>query len=512
MKVAHRRRLAVIRFFYEGNAFCPIRCTREDFERREWLYGDQALEVAYGTATELGAVRAFASARPDWEIVPLRCASANPAGPIDEAVYKQLESEVIAGLSIDENALPWDAVYLSLHGAAITDNRQSPDLDLVRTVRAQLGGHTPIGASFDMHANLNPELGSLLDMASGYKTYPHIDMFNTAERVLQGLVRIVETGLQTRVSIFKPALVLSSFNMRTEAGPMRDLQELAKSLSGGPIIDASVFGGFPYADTEQTGAAVLLVTDAAYDPNDQKAAQATNALLDAMTRLKPLFSVTLPTAREGLDQALNIANNSPGLVAVTDPGDNPYSGGVCDTTALFQALIDSSTSLDCVFASFADAMAVESAYSIGEGGYGTFLLGGRHNKAFGSPVKIRARVEKLTQGEFRNVGPMEHGACTRCGRTVLLSLVGRANLKVILTESVAPANDPGFFEMHGIDLSTLRILCVKAKNHFRAAFKERCLAIIDVDAPGPAALNLSLLPFKHAKHDHNATPKDTSND
>ena len=500
MQIPRKRRLAVIRFFYEGNAFCPIRCTHDDFERREWFFGDQALQAARGTATELGAVHAFSCERPDWEVVALRCASANPAGPIDEALYRQLESEVIDGLSSEAIVSPWDAVYLSLHGAAITDTRQTPDLDLVRTVRLQVGNHTPIGASFDMHANLSPELGPLLDMASGYKTYPHIDMFNTAQRVLQGLVEIVETGRRTRVSIFKPGLVLSSFNMRTDAGPMRELQDLAASVSVGAVVEASIFGGFPYADTEQTGASVLLVTNIGCDLNGERTAQVANSLLAAMARLAPQFSVKLPSAREGLDQAVRIATHSLGLVAVTDPGDNPYSGGACDTPALFQALIDSSTGLDCVFASFADATAVMAAYSIGEGGYGTFMLGGNVSKAFGSPVRIHARVEKLTQGEFRNVGPMETGLLTRCGRTVLLSVADRPNLRVILTESVAPANDPGFFEMHGIDLSTIRILCVKAKNHFRASFNERCLAIIDVDAPGPAALNLSLLPFKHARH------------
>jgi microcystin degradation protein MlrC len=43
---------------------------------------------------------------------------------------------------------------------------------------------------------------------------------------------------------------------------------------------------------------------------------------------------------------------------------------------------------------------------------------------------------------------------------------------------------------------------VKAKNHFRAAFLPLCAAIIDVDAPGPAALDLRLLPFRHARRTH----------
>ncbi len=38
----------------------------------------------------------------------------------------------------------------------------------------------------------------------------------------------------------------------------------------------------------------------------------------------------------------------------------------------------------------------------------------------------------------------------------------------------------------------------KGKNHFRAAFEAHCAALIEVDAPGPACLDLGQLPFRHA--------------
>jgi microcystin degradation protein MlrC len=57
--------------------------------------------------------------------------------------------------------------------------------------------------------------------------------------------------------------------------------------------------------------------------------------------------------------------------------------------------------------------------------------------------------------------------------------------------------------LHGIDLAATRLLCVKAKNHFRAAFQPVCRRIIDVSAPGPAAVDLRQLPFRHApRHLH----------
>jgi microcystin degradation protein MlrC len=91
---------------------------------------------------------------------------------------------------------------------------------------------------------------------------------------------------------------------------------------------------------------------------------------------------------------------------------------------------------------------------------------------------------------------MERGAEVDVGPGVVLDVEGIA---VVVTEAVGAANDPAFFAQHGLDLGALRLLCVKAKNHFRAAFEPLCSAIIDVDCPGPAAADLATLPFRRAR-------------
>ncbi|WZB71758.1 M81 family metallopeptidase [Achromobacter xylosoxidans] len=64
--MTQRKRLAVARFWYEGNAFCLQPAGREDFERREWLRGQAGLDAARGKATELAAVADFQDSRSDW--------------------------------------------------------------------------------------------------------------------------------------------------------------------------------------------------------------------------------------------------------------------------------------------------------------------------------------------------------------------------------------------------------------------------------------------------------------
>ncbi len=69
-------------------------------------------------------------------------------------------------------------------------------------------------------------------------------------------------------------------------------------------------------------------------------------------------------------------------------------------------------------------------------------------------------------------------------------------IEVIVTSACVAPNDPAYFALHGIDPARLGLLCVKAKNHFRAAFAGTFAAILDVDSPGPAALDLARLPFR----------------
>jgi microcystin degradation protein MlrC len=138
---------------------------------------------------------------------------------------------------------------------------------------------------------------------------------------------------------------------------------------------------------------------------------------------------------------------------------------------------------------------VMRAHSEGEGTTLAATLGGRITDAFGAPIPVKAHVLKLTDGKFRNLGPMEHNLPVHLGKTALLEVKG---IQVIVTERCQTPNDPGYFGLHGIDLTKVGLLCVKAKNHFRAGFTPLTRAIIDVDCPGPAASNLRHYRFRHA--------------
>ena len=477
------RRLAVARLWHEGNSFSPVPTTLAAFRGREWVSGDAARDFYQGTATEIGAAVAFADANPDWEVTFLRCAAAPPGGPLLDADFEAIRHEILQGL----RSASWDAVYLSLHGALVTPDRPRPEYELLQAVRRQIGA-VPLAVSFDLHANLGADSVGLVDIAAGYKTYPHTDMAETGAKALRLLAAVAAGRVRPAGALVKAGAVLSSFNMRTTDGPMAEVAALARDWEARPgILDATVFGGFAYGDSPDAGAGAMVFADG----DAGLAARAAAELADALRQRRARFATRLPEAAEGLRRALAAPA---GLVAIVDPSDNPLSGGIGDTPGLLRALLDARPSVPAVFAFFWDPPLVERAWGAGVGATLDVRLGGRITEAFGPPVEASARVLRLTDGRFRNSGPMEANLPVALGRTALLDVQG---VQVIVTETCQSPNDAGYFALHGIDLAATRLLCVKAKNHFRAAFGGLCREIIDIDAPGPASPDLSRYRFRH---------------
>jgi microcystin degradation protein MlrC len=477
-------RLAVARFWFEGNSFSPAETAESAFRAREWVSGPEALARYAGTATEIGGLAAFLATRPGWDAEIILAASAQPGGPLAPGLVARWLALVTARLADGG----FDAVYLSLHGAACAADDPSPDLTILRAVR-EAAGAVPIGASFDIHGNLSPETARLLDCASAYRTHPHVDMAETAQRVLAMLEAMLSGAARPVMAIAKLPTVIHSFHMRSEAGPMAELWAEAAASEAPPILDASPFGGFAWGDTPHAGPAILVTAD-----GDRDAAQALADRLATSLAAKIAagrFAVSLPGPEEALSRALAAP---PGTVALLDPADNPLSGGIADTPGVLRALLARAPREPTVFAFLHDPGTVTAAQAVGLGGVLTRPLAGRLTHAFGPPVPVTATVERLTDGHFVNTGPMERGAPVDLGPTCVL----RAGaVRIIVVTRREAAIDPAFFALHDIDLARERLIVNKAKNHFRAAYGGQLSAIIECDSPGPAALDLAALPFRH---------------
>jgi microcystin degradation protein MlrC len=467
-------RIAIARLWHEGNSFTPVLTRLGGFREREWHTGAEVPEFYRGTQTEIGAAVDFFAANRALTPIYLRCAAAGPGGPVEETDLQRLLHEIVEGVRL-MNA---DGLYLSLHGALIGALTLRADLELIAAARRALGAK-PLAVSFDLHANLDPAIAELADIVVGYKTHPHVDMYETGWKVLALLHRTLRDEIKPVVAIAKAGAILPSFNMRTADGPMGEIEALAAKRTAGAILDVTPFGGFAYGDSPCAGASVAVTADRA------RAQALAEALAREMYARRARFAVHLPTPA----QALRTLVRTRLPAAIVEPSDNPLSGGVGDTTGLLRALLD--VDLSAVFAFFWDpALAARCA----PGKRMRVDLGGRLSPVWGPPVELEVQVDRVTDGRFRNAGPMERGLEVNLGRTALLRA---GKLRVIVTTSCQAPNDPEYFRLHGIDVANAELVCAKAKNHFRAAFGTVFDPIVEVDTPGPAAADLRALAFRH---------------
>jgi microcystin degradation protein MlrC len=295
-------------------------------------------------------------------------------------------------------------------------------------------------------------------------------------------------------SVHKLGALLPSFRMRSDDAPMAGLLQQARQLEAGEAgADLSILGGFPYADTAFADAGVM-----AWARDAATATKCADSLLQSLREAD--FSPALSSPSEGVARACRLARQAKRMIGLTDPADNPLSGGAADTPGLLRELLaqralwpQPADGFALVFAYFCDAALVQRVLRAGVGASLQVALGGRTSAAFGAPVEVSATVRRIGDGQFVNIGPMQKGQRVNAGASVLLDVHG---IGVIVTSAVVPANDPAFFAALGIRLDQTRLLCVKAKNHFHAAFAPLCAAIVDVDCPGPAMADLSRLPFR----------------
>ena len=66
----------------------------------------------------------------------------------------------------------------------------------------EAAGYKPgeeIAIALDVHTNLTEEMVNNSPIIDGYRTYPHIDMYETGKRAAESLFRIIDQGLSTRI-------------------------------------------------------------------------------------------------------------------------------------------------------------------------------------------------------------------------------------------------------------------------------------------------------------------------
>ena len=97
---------------------------------------------------------------------------------------------------------------------------------------------------------------------TGYRTYPHIDMGETAAARRRTLVRALNGEVEP-VMVWGTRPMMTSTLVHTPSRqPMKDIMDMAiASETSGAVLNASVFGGFPHADIPHISCSAVIVCD-----------------------------------------------------------------------------------------------------------------------------------------------------------------------------------------------------------------------------------------------------------
>ncbi len=488
------RRIAILGFSLESNAFAAP-CGRADFVERGYYRGDEISKQARAEhpAIYSGICGFYAEmdrrhGSSGWEPVPVVHVASQPAGPVEEGFFKELLAEFEAGLRA---AGRLDGVYVAEHGGATATHTHDPDGEVFALVRRMVGPAVPIVATLDLHANVSDVMMDSVDVMVGYRTNPHVDIFERGEEAARLLEELMAGTKATAYRIRLPLVAPSVTQLTAEGHPYGDLIRLGQSKLDERVMNVTVLSGFAFADTPKNGMTIIVTTR-----NDPARAKALAVeLATAGWAEHGRYAPRMISLDDAVAQAL-AAGADPMMPSLlfADPADNPGGGGRGNTTYILAALLRAGVH-GCIAGVFFDPALVEQARAAGEGGRFRADLNSRETARFSERLSWEARVVHLHAGRFVGRHGMVAGKSVDLGATAVLALDG-VTLVAISKRQQCLSTD--FFEAVGVDVAGARSVVVKSRGHFRAGFQhlfppER---IREVDVPGLTSPNLANFDWK----------------
>lgn len=467
-------RIAIAGVAHETNTFAEGLTTLADFHRSGGfpglMTGAELIASLRGAATCTGGFIAGAEAAGDIELLPLLWTFAQPSGLVAQEAFESLVGDLLSRL---QAALPVAGVLLDLHGAMVTEECDDAEGELLRRVREVVGPDVPVVATLDLHANITAEMTRQATALVGYDTYPHVDAYERGQEACAILQATIRGDRQPVMALRQIPMLLGPPRQCTLLPPMQDLMALVHEREQQPeILSITLAGGFPFADTPHTGAAVVVVAEG----DEALAGQVADEIAAALWARREDFRMTLTPVPE----AIAWAAAKGGPVILADGSDNPGGGAPCDGTVMLQALIEAQAGPSTV-AIIADPEAVAEAVAAGVGNTVTLTVGGKTDDRHGEPLTLTGYVRLIADGRYVNKGPMFTGMAADMGRTVVF-VVGV--VEVLLTEKRVQPWDAQALRSVGIEPRDRLLIGLKSAVHFRADYQPLARRIFETDTPG----------------------------
>jgi microcystin degradation protein MlrC len=470
---------------HETNTFSPVPTPLARFGRPDLATGKEVIRRFKGTGTGLGAFLDAAEAA-GMEIETPIAGNAAPSGPVESAAYDHMSDAICAAI-----AKGCDVCFLDLHGAMVTQATDDGEGTLLRRIRRMAPG-LPIAVSLDLHANLTDEMVRNCTVIVGYKTYPHLDMYEAGAHAARIMIQALKGAVTPVMSWGQRPILAQTLRMGHDDRPMGPLLAAARAEEANGLLAASVFGGFPLADIREAGLSVVTVADG----NSAAAEAACERLLSAAWQEKAEWIFRPEPLAASIARAKSLTD---GPVILLDHADNAASGGTQDVMAVLKEALAQGLE-DIAMFGVCDPGAVAAMEAAGVGKEISLDLGGKIDMPAialtGQPLRLTGRVRAITDGNFKISVPMGRGTTASMGKTAVLD-TGQAEI-IVCSRHVEPY-DLGCFRSVGIEPTTKRYLILKSRIHYRAGFRAIAKHEIPCNGAGVTSSDNSLFTFRKVR-------------
>jgi microcystin degradation protein MlrC len=473
-------RIAVAEIAQETGSFSPMVAELSDFETYGLFFGQEIIERMRGVGPIGGLLDVVTEQNNPVELLPLVRAWAAAGGTITADTIEFLIGRLVTAL---QAALPLDAVFLCLHGAAASEKEDDVEGAVLEAVRQVVGENVPIICPLDHHANVTERMVRFATALIAHETQPH-DPFATGRKAARIMFRMLRGEIRPVMRWCKIPMITPQDQFLTSQGPMQEWFDLAREMEGRDrVIDVSPCPMQPWLDVAEGGWSVVVHTD-----NDAELAQSlANEMADAAWQLRDRFWMSERVAPAAAVQQTDAADR--GLVILSDTGDSVYGGAPGDSTIILRELLNQQVA-GLALVPVIDPEVLEVAIAAGVGADISIDLGGKVDNVFSQPVRVNARVAATSLGVTVNLA--DRGICD-LRRTTLLE-VGQVRIVVLGHRSFA-INHPVLYTHLGLEISAAKLVVVKTASNFQFFHRWR-QGLIRVDSPGMTQSDLTAFEWK----------------
>ncbi|MCR9213322.1 MAG: M81 family metallopeptidase [Proteobacteria bacterium] len=479
-------RILIAMMKHETNTFSPIVADWKRFQDWSAYLGEDALKAYEGTGMPFGAYVELAKAAGAEIITPV-AAEAMPSGPVTEDAFNRMAEPI---LDVVREGV--DAAMLDLHGAMVTEHAEDGEGLLLEKIR-EIDPDLPIAVTLDLHCNLTSKIMDNCTALIGYKTYPHVDMYEVGKQIGQVLLDGMTGKVNPVMSWGNTQLLSQTLRQGTDDEPMATLIRLCREAEKEPgVLAATAFGGFALADIRDAGNSVIVVTDGDKDLADQ----VRDRILAAAWERREDFVYEHTPLEEQVAAAKELTE---GPVLLLDHADNCGSGATQDVMTVIAEVLRQGLE-DVAVAAVWDPGAVQEMQKAGVGSTITLDLGGKTDMPsigeVGEPLRLAGTVKILSNGEWTVHGPMYTGVKVFMGPTAVLDT---GNMEIVIVSNHHEPWDVGVFTSVGIQPEHKKYLILKSRIHYRAGFAPIGKATLRLDGKGVTTSDNNLLNYENVR-------------